>query len=156
VASRCLGVVVGGPEGEALLREAVAVLERSPARLELARAQYELGVALSRTGETGRARQVLTEALDLAETCGSVLLAGRARRALAAVGARPKAAPAVAPSLSLTEYRLLELLGAGHSDRQVAQALLLTPQDVTGMLERVGRKLGVTGRADLGGAAYAR
>ncbi|MFD8088034.1 ATP-binding protein [Kitasatospora sp. NPDC059722] len=150
VASRCLGVVVGGPEGEALLREAVTVLERSPARLELARAQYELGVALTRTGETDRARHVLTEALDLAGTCSSVLLAGRVRRALAAVGVRPEAERAVAPSLSLTEYRLLELIGAGHSDRQVAQALLLTPQDVTGMVERVVRALGVTGRADLG------
>ncbi|WP_195911177.1 ATP-binding protein [Streptomyces kaniharaensis] len=151
VASRCLGVVVGGSEGEALLREAVAVLEPSPARLELARAQYELGAALSRTdGESGQARRVLTEALDLAETCGSVLLAGRVRRALAAVGVRPQAAPAVAPSLSLTEYRLLELVGAGRSDRQVAQALLLTPQDVAGMVERVSRILGVTSRADLG------
>ncbi|MFE2061356.1 ATP-binding protein [Streptomyces sp. NPDC059467] len=149
LASRCLGVVMGGPEGEALLREAVAVLERSPARLELARARYELGAALSRRGEADQGRRALAQALDLAETCGSLLLADRVRRALAELGVRPKAAPAVAPSLSLTEHRVVELVGAGHSDRQVAQALLLTPQDVTGMLERVGRTLGVTSRAEL-------
>ncbi|MER5730753.1 AAA family ATPase [Streptomyces sp. NPDC002138] len=149
LASRCLGVVVGGPEGEAHLREAVAVLERSPARLELARARYELGAALSRAGATGQGRRALTQALDLAQTCGSTLLAGRARRALAAVGVRPQAAPAPAPSLSMTEHRLVELVGAGHTDRQVAQALLLTPQDVTGLVERVGHKLGATSRADL-------
>ncbi|GAB2712826.1 hypothetical protein [Kitasatospora kifunensis] len=156
VASRCLGVVLGDPEGEALLREAVAVLERSPARLELARAQYELGTALSRTGETDQARWALKQALDLAETCGSVLLAGRVRQALAAVGVRPRAVPAVAPSLSLTEHRLMELVGAGHTDRQVAQALLLTPQDVTGLVEQVGRTLGVTDRAELARLARAR
>ncbi|MEU9450922.1 AAA family ATPase [Streptomyces sp. NPDC048277] len=149
LASCCLGVVTGGPEGEALLREAVEVLERSPARLELARAQYELGAALARGGEADEGRRVLTQALDLAETCGSLLLAGRVRRALAELGVRPKAAPAVAPSLSPTEHRVVELLGAGHSDRQIAQALLLTPQDVTGLVERVGRKLGVADRAEL-------
>ncbi|MFJ9708877.1 AAA family ATPase [Streptomyces sp. NPDC101234] len=159
LASRCLGVVMGGPEGEALLREAVAVLERSPARLELARARYELGVALSRRGEADQGRRILTQALDLAETCGSLLLAGRVRRALAELGVRPKAAPPVAPSLSPTEHRVVELVGAGHSDRQIAQALLLTPQDVTGMLERAGRRLGVTGRAELvrlAGAGHGR
>ncbi|MFF7475037.1 AAA family ATPase [Streptomyces sp. NPDC008092] len=149
LASRCLGVVTGGAEGEALLREAVAVLERSPARLELARARYELGVALSHRGEADQARRVLTRALDLAETCGSVLLAGRVRRALAGLGVHPKPAPAPAPNLSPTEHRLVELVGAGHSDRQVAQALLLTPQDVTGLVEQVGRRLGVPGRAEL-------
>ncbi|MDH6127378.1 AAA family ATPase [Kitasatospora sp. GP82] len=155
LASRCLGVVTGGPEGLALLEEAVAVLELSPARLELARARYELGTALSRAGEIGQGRRSLTQALDLAETCGSVLLAGRVRRALTAVGVRPRPAPPVAPILSLTEYRLVELVGAGHSDRQIAQALLLTEQDVTGLMDRVGRKLGVTGRAGLADMAYA-
>jgi transcriptional regulator with XRE-family HTH domain/DNA-binding CsgD family transcriptional regulator len=156
LATRCLGVVMGGPAGKALLREAVTTLEPSPARLELARARYELGAALLRGGEADHGRRALTRALDLAETCGSILLAGRVRRALAEVGVQPKAAPAAAPSLSLTEHRLVELVGAGRSDRQVAQALLLTPQDVTGMLERVGRKLGVTGRAELVGPDPAR
>ncbi|MFF4116911.1 ATP-binding protein [Streptomyces sp. NPDC001714] len=159
LASRCLGVVMGGPEGEAHLREAVAILERSPARLELARTRYELGVALSRRGETHQSGQVLTQALDLADACGSLLLSGRVRRALTELGVRPRAAPAVAPSLSLTEHRVLELVGADYSDRQVAQALLLTPQDVTGLVERVGRRLGVTNRSELvrlAGAGHAR
>ncbi len=148
-ASRCLGVVTGGPEGLGLLREAVAVLERSPARLELARARYDLGVALSRAGEADQARRALTQALEPAEACGSVLLAGRVRRALGAVGVRPRPAPPVAQALSMTEHRLLELVATGHSDRQIAQALLLTPQDVTGLTDRVGRMLGVTSRTDL-------
>ncbi|MEU2335484.1 AAA family ATPase [Streptomyces sp. NPDC013172] len=158
-ASRCLGVVMGGPEGEALQREAVAVLERSPDRLELARARYELGAALSRRGEADQGRRALTQALDLAETCGSVLLADRIRRALAELGVRPEVRPTPAPSLSVTEHRVVDLVGAGHSDREIAQALLLTPQDVAGMVERVGRTLGVTSRTELvnlAGAGHAR
>lgn len=149
VASRCLGVVTGGAEGAALLHEAVAVLEQSPARLELARALYESGVALARTGEADRARRSLARALDLADACGSVLLAGRAGGALTGLGVRPGPVPPPAPSLSMTEHRVLELAGAGHSDRQIAQALLLTPQDVTVLTGRVVRTMGATGCADL-------
>ncbi|WSL80401.1 hypothetical protein OG403_35750 [Kitasatospora sp. NBC_01266] len=97
VASRCLGVVTGGAEGAALLREAVGVLKRSPAHLELARARYDLGIALARTGEADRARQSLAQALDRAQACGSVLLAGRARRALTELGVRPRPVPPPAP-----------------------------------------------------------
>jgi DNA-binding CsgD family transcriptional regulator len=46
---------------------------------------------------------------------------------------------------------VLELVGAGHGDRQIAQALLLTPQDVTVLIGRMARALGATGRADLVG-----
>ncbi|MER6562552.1 AAA family ATPase [Streptomyces sp. NPDC001027] len=153
VASRCLGVVHGGHRGLALLREAVAVLKRSPARLELARAHYGLGTALMRGREVDEARQVLTQALQLADTCGSVLLAGQVRGALAMAGVRPKPAPPAPPSLSPTEHRLVELLRAGHSDRQIAQALLLTPHDVTGLIEQAGRELGATSRAELASPA---
>ncbi|GAQ61827.1 phage tail protein [Streptomyces scabiei] len=153
VASRCLGVIHGGRRGQALLREAVAVLKRSPARLELARAHYGLGTALMRGGKADEARQALTQALHLADTCGSVLLAGQVRGALTAAGVRPNPAPPAAPSLSPTEHRLVELLRAGHSDRQIAQALLLTPHDVTGLVEQAGRKLGVSSRAELASPA---
>src|SRR3954452_8566991 len=44
------GLVAGGEEGVELLREAVAVLEGSPARLELARAFVLLGGAMRRLG----------------------------------------------------------------------------------------------------------
>ncbi|MET8981434.1 AAA family ATPase [Streptomyces sp. NPDC004539] len=153
VASRCLGVIHGGRRGRALLREAVALLKRSPARLELARAHHELGTALLRDGETDEARHALTEALHLADTCGSVLLGGQVRGALAAAGVRPKPPPPAAPSLSPTQHRLLELLRAGHSDRQIAQTLLLTPHDVTALTEQAGRRLGATSRAELAAQA---
>ena len=47
---RTAALAIGGDEGLALLREAVAVLERSSARLELAHALADLGAELSRSG----------------------------------------------------------------------------------------------------------
>ncbi|MEU9134274.1 LuxR C-terminal-related transcriptional regulator, partial [Kitasatospora sp. NPDC048540] len=89
-----------------------------------------------------------------AEACDSALLAGRARRALTALGVRPRPGPPPAPSMSMTEHHLLDMVGAGHSDRQIAQALLLTPQDVKALIGRVSRILGVSGRAEMADRAH--
>jgi tetratricopeptide (TPR) repeat protein len=65
------GLLRGGDEGLALLREAVAELERSPARRELAVSLVELGAALRRRGERVAAREPLRRALDIATRAGS-------------------------------------------------------------------------------------
>ncbi|WP_307855788.1 ATP-binding protein [Kibdelosporangium banguiense] len=126
----CLGAVTGGAEGRALLAEAVAVLELSPARLESARARYEWGMAACRAGDLDAGRRTLGQALDQAEICGSRVLADQIRAELVAVGVRPGPVPPAAPSLSIIEHRVAVLRSAGRTDRQIAQALLLTPQTV--------------------------
>ncbi|MEW2040806.1 hypothetical protein AB0885_27695 [Streptomyces sp. NPDC005534] len=55
----------------------------------------------------------------------------------------------------MTEHHLLDMVGAGHSDRQIAQALLLTPQDVRALIGQVGRALGMNGRAEMADRAHA-
>ncbi|MEU0009445.1 AAA family ATPase [Streptomyces sp. NPDC006314] len=155
-ALRCLGVVTGGREGLALLEEAVTTLERSPARLELARTWYELGASLMRTGESDRGRRALSEALELADTCGSVLLAGRVRRALNAAGIRPRPSPPVTAALSVTEHQMLEMVRSGHSDRKIAQSLLLTDHEATELLARLRRTSWVISRVDTTAMANAR
>jgi DNA-binding SARP family transcriptional activator len=87
-ALRCLGTVVGGSEGRAHLAEAVAVLERSPARLELAWAKYEWGLAVRQAGDLETGLTTLNEALRLADLSGAHLLAGRVRAELVAAGVR--------------------------------------------------------------------
>ena len=69
------GAIRGGDEGLAQLHEAVAQLERSPARRELARSLVELGAALRRRGERKAAREPLRRALDLAAAGGLVATA---------------------------------------------------------------------------------
>src|SRR5437879_1782059 len=63
VALSVLGLAVGGAEGIECLREATAVLEASPARLELARALVNLGAALRRSGQRVQAREHLHRGL---------------------------------------------------------------------------------------------
>ncbi|WP_211768434.1 AfsR/SARP family transcriptional regulator [Kutzneria sp. CA-103260] len=87
-ALRCLGAVSDGTEARALLAEAVAVLEPSPARLELAWAKYEWGLAVREAGDLQTGLDILGAALKLAELSGARLLAGRARAELVAAGVR--------------------------------------------------------------------
>jgi hypothetical protein len=67
-----------------LLTESVAVLENSPARLELARALVDLGEALRVAGRRSEARDPLHRGIELATECGSIALRTRAVAALAA------------------------------------------------------------------------
>ena len=90
IALRAAGVTEGGDRGIELLAEAVSVLRRSAARLELARALLDLGAAHRRAGTPTRARECLRESLDLAHALGGLALAGRARQELIAAGGRPR------------------------------------------------------------------
>src|SRR4051794_19671475 len=77
-----------------LLAEAATELERSPARLEHARALTDLGAALRRANRRSAAREPLRRALDLAQAGGAAPPAARAHHELRAAGARPPRAPA--------------------------------------------------------------
>jgi len=91
ISLRALGLIERGQAGEQSLREAVAVLADSPARLEHARALVDLG-ALLRRGNSSRteSRKLLREGIELAHRCGAVALVQRANGELAATGAHPR------------------------------------------------------------------
>ena len=149
-ALRVAGLIERGEEGLGLLREAVAVLEPSPARLERAKALVELGAALRRSGQRATSREYLRRGLELAEVCGAAPLVQRARTELRATGARPpRTAVAGIAALTPSERRVVELAAAGRSNHEIAQALYITTKTVEAHLTRAYRKLGVTGRAGL-------
>jgi tetratricopeptide (TPR) repeat protein len=90
VALRAAGLAEGGRRGIQLLRQAVAVLEGSGARLEHPRALADLGAALRRAGYRAESREILPPALDLAHRCGALALTERTHRIRrAAPAARP-------------------------------------------------------------------
>jgi tetratricopeptide (TPR) repeat protein len=118
------GLAEGGEEGIGLLREAVAVLEPSQARLEHARALVELGSALRRANRRSESREQLRRGLELATGCGAAPLAERAETELLATGARPRRiALSGLESLTPSERRVAELAADGGTNREIAQAL---------------------------------
>ncbi|WP_190864123.1 helix-turn-helix transcriptional regulator, partial [Actinomadura sp. RB99] len=59
------------------------------------------------------------------------------------------AATALPPPLTPREREIVALAGAGLTNRQIAEPLVLSVRTVEGHLYRASAKLGVTGRADL-------
>ncbi len=150
MALRAQGLVAGGAEGTGLLHDAVDMLRRSPARLELARALADHGAALRRAGYRTSSADVLREALDLADRSGAHALAATAREELVLAGGRPRrAARDGAEALTAGERRVVVLAAQGLTNRQIAESLFVSRKTVEWHLRGAYRKLGVNRRADL-------
>ena len=154
-AARCRGLLLaarGDAEG------AVQALERALGHHQDLAMPFELGRTLLVMGQVQRrakrkraAKEHLDRALEIFESLPSSPWAGRARAELSRLGLRPPAPLA----LTATEERVAALAAAGHTNREVAQALFLSPKTVEANLARIYRKLGISSRAELG-AAIAR
>ncbi len=152
-ALRAAGLVEGGQQGLALLREAVEVLTDSPAKLEHAKARTELGAALRRANRRSEAREQLRHALELATICGATSLAARAESELLATGARPRRiALSGVDSLTPSERRVAEMAAQGPTNREIAQALFVTQRTVEVHLTSIYRKLAISSRSQLAAA----
>jgi DNA-binding CsgD family transcriptional regulator len=143
----------GGADSPERVREAVDLLERSPARLELARALVSLGGALRRAGRRAESRQPQRDGYELARECGAGGLAEMARGELRASGVRlRREALSGVASLTASERRIAEMAAAGASNPEIAQALFLTVKTVESHLTHAYRKLDIAGRAQLADA----
>jgi DNA-binding CsgD family transcriptional regulator len=143
--------ILGGLEGDVdRLRQAVDVLARSPARLEYSKALAALGTSLRHARQPTEAREPLRHALELATACGANGLAEQVRAELYAAGARPRTtALQGVESLTASERRVATLAASGQTNRDIAQALFVTPKTVEVHLSNVYRKLGIRSRREL-------
>jgi DNA-binding CsgD family transcriptional regulator/Flp pilus assembly protein TadD len=149
-ALRTLGLIEPGASGIGLLEQAVAQLQRSPARLEHALALLELGAATRRAGRRADARTPLREALQLARACGADAIAVRAHDELVAAGARPRRDPTESRSnLTASELRVARMAAEGMTNREIAQAFFLTENTIETHLRSVFRKLEIRSRSQL-------
>ena len=143
-------MVLGGEEGRALLRQAVDVLRASPARLEQARAEVELGAAWRRSGRRREARMHLRGGLEAARRCGATALVERAHQELVAAGARPRRLMfSGVEALTASERRVADLAAGGMSNREIAQALFITVKTVENHLGRAYSKLDIHSRDEI-------
>jgi DNA-binding CsgD family transcriptional regulator len=140
-------------EGLALLREAVSVLEHSPARLELAHALADLGAALSRSGRRTEGRDAQRRAVKLASQCGALALAENAMAGLHAGPGRRARMELTGPSaLTAAEWRVCRQAAGGQTNREVAQTLFVTEKTVERHLSSAYQKLGIRSRFQLASA----
>ncbi|MGA2006184.1 MAG: AAA family ATPase [Solirubrobacteraceae bacterium] len=153
VALHALGALEREDAGHANLKDAVAVLADSPARLEHARALVTLGAALRRHGDRTAARAPLRDGLDLATRCGATRLAARAHTELAATGARPRRAYSSGrDALTASELRVARMAAAGRTSQQIAEALFVATKTIDAHLQHSYAKLGINSRRQLAAA----
>jgi DNA-binding CsgD family transcriptional regulator len=156
-ALRAAGLAEGGTRGIELLRQAVDVLEDSPARLDRARAMTDLGATLRRAGQRIQAREALRPALDLAHRCGALALTERTRTELIAAGGRPRRLVLTGlDALTPSERRVAQLAATGLPNREIAQHLSVTARTVEGHLTHSYQKLDITSREQLPAALASR
>jgi DNA-binding CsgD family transcriptional regulator len=148
---RLMALCEDGPERIALLSGAAALGQNAPPRLEMIKTLVELGATLRRANQRAAAREPLQQAADMAWAGGATALHVRARTELAATGARPRREMLLRGPGSLTpsERRIAELAATGHSNREIAQTLFVTPKTVEYHLRNTYRKLDIDGRAGL-------
>jgi DNA-binding CsgD family transcriptional regulator len=134
----------------AVLYETVALLDASGEPLERARAHADLGAALRRAGRPVEAREPLRIAVDLAYRSGATALEEHALAGLRASGGRPRRRVVTGPgALTRSERRIADLAAAGGKNREIAEALFVTPATVEYHLRNAYRKLGIKSRAQL-------
>jgi DNA-binding CsgD family transcriptional regulator len=150
-ARRVVGLSQRGTRGVRTLRGAVRLGADVPTRLETIRALVDLGAALRRENRRTEAREWLERGADMAARGGAVTLNEHARVELAATGARPRREALLSGPASLTpsERRIAELAATGQSNREIAQALFVTPKTVEYHLRNAYRKLDIQTRREL-------
>ncbi|MCX5526701.1 AAA family ATPase [Streptomyces bobili] len=155
-----------GGGGPADWTEAVTAFETMERPHDLARTRYRLAEALLTEGgddERDRAAELLRLAHAVAAHLGAGPLAdavGRlAQRARLSLTPGPRRAPAASDpveALGLTgrERDVLRLVSAGRTNRQIAEALFISPKTASVHVSNILAKLGVAGRGEAAAVAH--
>jgi DNA-binding CsgD family transcriptional regulator/tetratricopeptide (TPR) repeat protein len=137
------------------LRAAVAAFRESPRPYSRASVLEDAGVAEHAGGNRPAAIGLLEEALSDYRRSGAKRDAGRVRRRLRDLGVRatgiragrrPKTGWA---SLTESELRVARLVAEGHTNRQIADRLFLSPHTVDSHIRHTFAKLSVSSRVEL-------
>jgi DNA-binding CsgD family transcriptional regulator len=125
-------------------------------RWHAANARCWLAEALLRRGARADARVALDEAIAGAESIGARPVVDRARTLLRHAGLEDdttRAVDGVAVALTDRELGVLRLLGEGRTNRQIGEALFISPKTVSVHVSRIFQKLGVENRTEAAAAA---
>jgi DNA-binding CsgD family transcriptional regulator len=147
LADRCTGLVQAATGDTAMALDTLAGATRNAnaePSFEHARTLLAYGTIARRARRKALAQDALTRAQTIFTTTGTILWAQRASEELRRVGLR--SAPG---TLTETERRIAELVQAGHTNREIAAELFLSPKTVEANLSRIYHKLHVSSRTQL-------
>ena len=140
-----LASVAGDEErAERAFKGALDQHARIPEPLEEARTHFAQGQSRRRFRRRGQAAESLRAAVAIFEQLGAGIWLERARAELERTGHREAGA-----ELSPTQRQIAELVAAGRTNREVAEALFMSPHTVEAHLTRIYRSLDIKGRTDL-------
>ena len=151
IEARSRALLSAGAPADRLYHEAVARLDRTRVRPDLARAHLLFGEWLRRERRRSEAREHLRTALEMLESMGMEAFAGRARRELRATGetARRRASEPGNGQLTAHEAQIAHLARDGMSNPEIGARLFLSPRTIQYHLGNVFTKLGISSRSQL-------
>ncbi len=154
-AARLRGVLAGGrgdhQTAAAELAAAAAAFEEIPMPFEAAQAHFDHGIELRRAGHPRAAAEQLVVARGFFDRLGATPFVQRCDEEIAACSQRRRrrARGAAPTELTSAERAVADLVAAGHSNREVADALVLSVRTVEHHLSRIYAKLGVSSRSQM-------
>ena len=150
VEARSRALLTHGDDAEKLYREAIDRLEPTRLLVDLARTRLLYGEWLRRERRRLDAREQLRVAHDFFAGAGMEAFAERARIELRATGDQaPERTPATVDQLTPQEAQISRLVAQGHTNREIAAQLFISPSTVEYHLGKVFRKLDVKSRTQL-------
>jgi len=148
--ARSRALLSDGDTAERLYRKAIEHLDRTEARLELARVHLLYGEWLRSEGRDADAREHLRTSHDMLSSIGAGAFAARAARELAATGERvDHHAAATVDSLTAHEAQIARLARDGLTSPEIGAQLFISPRTVDWHLSKVFAKLGINSRRQL-------
>jgi DNA-binding CsgD family transcriptional regulator len=150
IETRVRALLSEGEVAESLYRQSIAHLSGTRARLELARTLLLYGEWLRGERRGLDAREHLRTALEAFTRMGADAFAGRAERELLAAGERAgKRTVDTLAQLTPQETQIARLAANGHTNREIAAELFISPSTVEYHLRKAFRKLSVKSRTQL-------
>jgi DNA-binding CsgD family transcriptional regulator len=150
IESRVRALLEEGEAAESHFRRSIEHLSGSRARIELARTHLLYGEWLRRERRRVDAREHLRVALEAFTGMGVEGFANRAERELLATGERArKRTVETGDQLTPQEVQISRLVAQGHTNREIAAQLYISPNTVEYHLRKAFRKLGVKSRTQL-------
>ena len=142
---------IEGPPGElGHLETALELIASSDAELERAKVLLAYGDALHRADRDEKARGPLREGIGLADRLGARSISRHGLATLRAAGGRPRRIRMAGPeALTPAERQVVDLAAAGATNREIAQALVVTRKTVEWHLKKAYDKLDIRSRDQL-------